>query len=396
MTTSPTNLPLRRVALTTLVGLAVGATSVGASAATIGLMAPLSGPQAIVGQDQVDGFMLALEQLGGKLGGQPAKVLTEDDQLKPDVGSQITRKFIDKDRVDAIVGLSFSNVLMGSLPRIVESGTVAIATNAGPSPLAGAGCKPNVFSTAWQNDGAAEAMGKFAQDRGLKRVYLMAPNYQAGKDMLTGFKRTFKGQIVDEVYTQVNQPDYSAELAQLQVASPDAVFVFYPGGMGVNFVKQMTQAGLMKKVPLYSVFTVDGTTLPGLRDAAVGTVSGAMWDAALDTPENRKFVTDFERKYKRTPSEYAATAYDAANLLNVALAKVKPGDRKALAAAVKAAGSEFKSVRGPFRFNNNNLPVQNYYAFETLKGPDGQITGKQIGTPLTQHADAYHAQCAMK
>ena len=374
---------------------ALASASAIASAATIGIMAPLSGPVAVVGQDQVDGFMLAVEQLGGKLGGKPATVIKEDDQLKPEIGGQIVRKFIDKDKVDAIVGLSFSNVMMASLPRIVESGTVAIATNAGPSPLAGAGCKANVFSTAWQNDGAAEAMGKFAQEKGVKRVYLMAPNYQAGKDMLTGFKRTFKGQIVDEVYTQVNQPDYAAELAQLQGAKPDALFVFYPGGMGVNFVKQMAQAGLMKSIPLYSVFTVDGTTLPGLRDAAVGSISGAMWDAALDTPENQKFVAAFESKYKRTPSEYAATAYDAAQVLNIALAKAKPGDNKSLAAAVKAAGSEIKSVRGPFAFNNNNLPVQNYYAFETIKTSNG-VGGKLIATPMTRQADAYHAQCALK
>jgi branched-chain amino acid transport system substrate-binding protein len=365
------------------------------TAATIGIMAPLSGPIAIVGQDQVDGFMLAVEQLGGKLGGQPATVLKEDDQLKPEIGGQIVRKFIEKDKVDAIVGLSFSNVMMASLPRIAESGTVAIATNAGPSPVAGSSCKPNVFSTAWQNDGAAEAMGKYAQDKGVKKVYLMAPNYQAGKDMLTGFKRYFKGEIIDEVYTQVNQPDYSAELAQLQAAKPDAAFVFYPGGMGVNFIKQMSQAGLMLRVPLYSVFTVDGTTLPALRDAAVGSISGAMWDAALDTPENKKFVADFEAKYKRTPSEYAATAYDAANILNVALGKAPAGDSKALAAAVKAAGNEVKSVRGPFAFNNNNLPVQNYYAFETVKGASG-ITGKLLATPLPKQVDAYHAQCAMK
>jgi len=381
----------------TALAAALACTFVGhaATAATIGIMAPLSGPIAVVGQDQVDGFMLAVEQLGGKLGGQPATVLKEDDQLKPEIGGQIVRKFIDKDKVDAIVGLSFSNVMMASMPRIAESGTVAIATNAGPSPVAGSGCKSNVFSTAWQNDGAAEAMGKYAQDKGVKKVYLMAPNYQAGKDMLTGFKRYFKGQIVDEVYTQVNQPDYSAELAQLQAAKPDAVFVFYPGGMGVNFVKQMAQAGLMAKIPLYSVFTVDGTTLPALRDAAVGSISGAMWDAALDTPENKKFVADFEAKYKRTPSEYAATAYDAASILNIALAKAKPGDSKSLATAVKAAGSEVKSVRGPFAFNNNNLPIQNYYAFETVK-VGSNVTGKMLATPLPKQADAYSAQCALK
>ena len=381
--------PLRATALVS----ALCASSLATAAVTIGFMAPLSGPQALVGQDQYDGFMLAVEQLGGKLGGQPASILKEDDQLKPEVGQQIVRKLLDKDKVDAIVGLSFSNVLMGSLPRLAESGVVAIATNAGPSPIAGAQCKANIFSMAWQNDGAAEAMGKFAQDRSIKRVYLMAPNYQAGKDMLAGFKRFYKGQVVDEVYTQVNQPDYSAEIAQLQSAKPEAVLVFYPGGMGINFVKQMSQAGLGGKLPLYSVFTVDGTTLPSLGDTAAGAISAAMYDASLDTPENRKFVTAFEAKYKRTPSLYAAAGYDAANVLDLGLRKAG-GDPKKLPAAVKAAGGEFKSVRGPFQFGTNNMPVQNYYAFETVRA-GGKVATKSIGTPLAAHADSYASLCKL-
>jgi branched-chain amino acid transport system substrate-binding protein len=364
---------------------------------TIGFSAPMSGPVAAVGQDQYDGFMLGIEQLGKKLGGQNVTVLREDDQLKPELGNQIARKFIDRDKVDVIVGLGFSNVLMASLPRIVESGTVAIATNAGPSPLAGKGCLPNVFATAWQNDGAAEAMGKYAQDSGYKKVYLMAPNYQAGKDFISGFKRLYKGEVVDEVYTQVNQPDYSAEIAQLQAAGPDAVFVFYPGGMGVNFVKQFSQAGLSKKLPLLSAFTVDGTTLPALRDAAVGVVSGAMWDVALKTPGNAEFVTAFSKKFGRVPSHYAAVGYDTAHLLDIAVGKVKgnTSDKAAFAAAVKAAGGELKSVRGPFKFNNNNMPVQNYYAFQTAK-EGAQVVVKQLGTPLSNHQDTYASQCAQK
>lgn len=363
----------------------------------IGFTGPLSGPVAAVGQDQYDGFMLGIESLGKKLGGEAVSVIREDDQLKPELGNQLARKLIDRDKVDAIVGLGFSNVLMASLPRIVETGTVAIATNAGPSPLAGQGCLPNVFSTAWQNDGTAEAMGKFAQDSGYKRVYLMAPNYQAGKDYVAGFKRYFKGQIADEVYTQVNQPDYSAEIAQLQANAPDAVFVFYPGGMGVNFVKQFNQAGLTKKIPILSAFTVDGTTLPSLRDSAVGTISGAMWDVALKTPGNSEFISSFTKKYGRVPSHYAAVGYDTAKLLDIAVRKVKGNttDKAAFAAAVKAAGTELKSIRGPFKFNSNNMPVQNYYAFQTVK--DGnEVTVKQLGTPLADHQDAYVSQCKAK
>ncbi len=384
----------RRLALSAA---AVAGLSAAHAEVKIGFTAPLSGPVAAVGQDQYDGFMLAVEALGGKLGGQPAKVLREDDQLKPELGNQIARKLIDRDKVDAIVGLGFSNVMMASLPRITETGTVAIATNAGPSPVAGAGCLPNVFSTAWQNDGTAEAMGKYAQDRGYQAVYLMAPNYQAGKDYIAGFKRFYKGKVIDEVYTQVNQPDYSAEIAQLQSAGPDAAFVFYPGGMGVNFVKQFNQAGLSARVPLLSAFTVDGTTIGAQRDAAVGVISGAMWDVALTTPGNAEFVAAFRKKFNRVPSHYAAVGYDTANLLDIAVRKVngKTEDKAAFAAAVKAAGSELKSVRGPFRFNNNNMPVQNYYAFQTVKD-GGQLGVKQLGTPLENHQDIYAAQCKAK
>lgn len=378
--------------------MAVSAATFGLCAAhadvKIGFTGPLSGPVAAVGQDQYDGFMLGIESLGKKLGGEAVTVLREDDQLKPELGNQIARKLIDRDKVDAIVGLGFSNVLMASLPRIVESGTVAIATNAGPSPLAGSGCLPNVFSMSWQNDGAAEAMGKYAQDSGYKRVYLMAPNYQAGKDYIAGFKRFYKGQVLDEVYTQVNQPDYSAEIAQLQAAGPDAVFVFYPGGMGVNFVKQFSQSGLMKKMALLSAFTVDGTTISSLRDAAVGTISGAMWDVALKTTGNAEFIASFSKKYGRVPSHYAAVGFDTAKLLDIAVRKVKgnTSDKAAFAAAVKSAGAELKSVRGPFRFNSNNMPVQNYYAFQTVKD-GGNVTVKQLGTPLQEHQDVYVAQC---
>lgn len=362
----------------------------------VGFLAPLSGPVAIVGQDQYDGFMLAVEQGGGKLGGQVVSVIKEDDQLKPEVGNQIVRKFIDKERVNVIVGLGFSNVMMASHKVIVDSGTVAIATNAGPSQVAGSACAANVFSVAWQNDGAAESMGKFMQEKGFKRVYLMAPNYQAGKDMLVGFKRHFKGEVVDEVYTQLGQSDFSAEISQLQSAKPDAVFAFYPAGIGINYIRQLSQAGLLAKLPNYSVFTVDGTTLPALREAAVGTTFGAMWDAALDNPENRAFVSAFSAKYKRVPSEYAATGYDAARLLDVALSKAgaQVSDKRALAAAVKAAGSQFKSVRGSFRFNKNNMPVQNYYAFQVVND-SGKPTVKMVGTPLADHVDTYQSKCAL-
>lgn len=363
----------------------------------IGLSGPFSGPMAADGQEYIDGFGLAMEQLGGKLGGQNVTVLQGDDQMKPDVGSQVMRKFIELDRVDAIVGLGYSNIIMANLRRLKESGVVSIAVAGGPSPMAGAECGANVFSIAYPNDGSGEAIGKLMQDKGYKNVYLMGPNYQAGRDMLAGFKRWYKGGVAAEVYTQINQTDYSAEITQLQMSKMDAIFMFYPGSMGVNFTKQLKQAGVIGKIPVYSTFTVDGTNLPALREAAVGVISGNTWSPSLENSENQKFVKAFEAKFKRTPSTYAANAYDAAYLLDVAVRKVKgdTSDKAAFAAAVKAAGGEFKSVRGPFRFNTNNMPIENYYAFEIVK-EGTQIKARLVATPLIEHKDAYVGACALK
>lgn len=363
----------------------------------IGFATTLSGPAAALGQDQVDGFNLALEQKQQHLGGQEVEMFIRDDQLKPQVGTQVVRELIEKEDVDALVGLGFSNVLMANLRRLDKSGTVAIATNAGPSPMAGKACSKNVFSVAWQNDGAAEAMGKLAESRGIKRIYLMAPNYQAGKDMLSGFKRFYKGTVVNEVYTQVGQADYSAELAQLTASDAEALFVFYPGGMGVNFTKQFNQAGLADKVPYYSVFTVDGTTLPALRATAAGAINGAMWSPELPVAANEQFVKAFKERYDRTPSLYAAAGYDAANLLDKAIGDLNGdiSDKAAFAGAVHDAGAEFESVRGPFAFNINNLPIQNYYAFNAEE-KDGNVHLVLTETPLENHKDAYYEACEVK
>ncbi|HCN70597.1 MAG TPA: ABC transporter substrate-binding protein [Pusillimonas sp.] len=363
----------------------------------IGFTGALSGPAAALGQDQYDGFMLAVEQNNGKLGGEAVEVIREDDQVKPEIGLQAARKLIDQDEVDAIVGMGFTNVLMAMLPPVLDSGVVAIATNSGPLTLSGAGCKPNVFSTAWQSDGPAEAMGVYAQENNFNNVYLMAPNYQAGKEMLAGFKRFYKGEVVDEVYTPLSQTDFSAEITMLQASAPDAVFVFYPGGLGINFVKQMRQAGMLSKVPVLSVFTVDGTTLPALKGLADGVIAGGMWDASLENEASKEFVKAYQEKYGRVPSLYSASGYDAANLLGVAIESVdgQVTDKAKFAAAVKEAGSNFQSVRGPFKFNNNNMPIQNFYAFQAIKADEGAVM-KHIGTPLENHKDAYHNECELK
>ncbi|MEO6031882.1 MAG: ABC transporter substrate-binding protein [Burkholderiaceae bacterium] len=380
--------------------LAVSALSLAAAGVSaqvkIGFMATLSGPAAALGQDQYDAFMLAVEQHGGKLGGVAVEVIKKDDQLKPDVGVQLVRELLQKDKVDLVTGVTFSNVMMAVAKPLADSGVLFVGSNAGPAPLAGKQCNANFFFTSFQNDNQAEGPGKYAADKGYKKMMLLAPNYQSGKDQLIGFKRYYKGTIVSEVYTQLNQLDYSAEIAQIQAAAPDAIFVFFPGGMGVNFVKQMNQAGMLHKIPVLSASTVDGTTLPAVKDAALGLLAGAAWGPNLPNAANVAFTEAFEKKYNSIPSQYAAQAYDSAVLIDSALTKTKGSvaNKDALRAALKAA--DFTSVRKNFKFNTNGFPIQDQHMFEVAKDSKGRVSLNMISTPLPALQDAYVGECALK
>lgn len=362
----------------------------------IGFMGELSGSAAAVGQDQLDGFNLLLEQNGGTLGGFPVQLIKEDSQLKPDVAIQAARKLVEREKVSIVTGISFSNIMLAVHKYITDNEVFLIGSNAGPSQFAGAQCSPYQFITSWQGDQAAEAIGQYATQKGYKRVFVLAPNYQAGKDIVTGFKRYYKGSIVDEIYTPLNQLDFSAELTQVASAKPDAVFAFYPGGLGISYAKQYAQTGLIKQIPLLSTFIVDALSLPAIGDTAVGVVSGGFWAPDFQNEQSRKFVDSFEQKYKRIPSNYAAQSYDAARLLESAIAKVKGNvsDKKAFMAALKAA--EFKSVRGDFKFGNNNFPIQGMHVMQVAKDGKGRLNLQTIATPFKNYQDAYASQCPLK
>jgi branched-chain amino acid transport system substrate-binding protein len=362
----------------------------------IGFLGTFSGPAGTLGQDQYDGFMLGVEQNGGKLGGVPVQILKEDDQFKPDVATQIVQKFIEKENVPIITGIAGSNVMMAVYKPITEKQVFLIGSNAGPSPLAGAQCSPFAFFASWQVDQFAEVVGKYAADKGYKKMVLIASNYQAGKDALAGFKRFYKGQVIDEIYTPLNQPDFSAEISQIAAAKADAVYAFFPGSLGVNFVRQYEQAGLLKTLPLLTSGVVDGTTLPALKDTALGVIGGQFWGPDTDNPVSRQFVEAFEKKYNRIPSNFAAQGYDSALLLDSALAKVNGNlsDKRAFEAALKAGSA--KSVRGTLRFNTNHFPINDWYVFEVAKDAKGRISLKTLATPLKDHRDAYYTQCTMQ
>ena len=359
----------------------------------IGFLATLTGSGAALGQDMVDGFTLALEEHGGKLGGQKIVFLKEDDQLKPDIGVQAVQKFIEKDKVDLVAGVTFSNVMMAIAKPLADADMTFVGSNAGPGPLAGKQCNAGFFFASWQNDNQAEVVGQFATDRGYRNVYIIVPNYQSGRDQVEGFKRFYKGPVAGEVYTQLGQVDYSAELTTLAAAKPDAVYVFLPGGMGINFIKQFRQFGLMGKVPLLTVSTVDGSTLPALKDVALGAYAGTFWGPDFQNATSKSFVAAFEKKYGRIPSQYAAQAYDSALLIDSALRRTggKVSDKAALRAALRAA--DFPSLRGAYKINVNGFPIQDLHMFEVARDGQGRVSLKTIATPLKAHADAYAAQC---
>ena len=362
----------------------------------IGFLGELSGPTAGVGQDQLDGFNLLLERNGGKLGGVPVTLVKEDSQLKPDVANQAVRRLVERENVPIITGVSFSNIMMAVHKYVTEKEVFLIGSNAGPSQIAGAQCSPYQFITSWQGDQAAEAVGQYAKDKGYKKVFVLAPNYQAGKDIVAGFKRYYKGALVNEVYTSLTQMDFSAELAQLAADKPDAVFAFFPGGLGVAFAKQYAQAGMSKSLPLLSTFITDALSLPAIGDSALGIISGGFWAPDFSNAQSKQFTDEFERKYKRIPSNYAAQSYDAAQLLDSAIAKVKGNvaDKKVFMAALKAA--DFKSVRGDFKFGNNNFPIQGMHIMEVAKDGGGRLNLKTVSTPFKSYQDAYASLCPLK
>jgi branched-chain amino acid transport system substrate-binding protein len=362
----------------------------------IGLLTTLSGPPAALGQQQRNGFQLALKTLGNKLGGREVELVIQDDELKPDVAVGKAKAFVERDKVDFVVGPIFSNILQAMLKPVTEGGAILISPNAGTSNFAGKDCNPNLFVTSYQNDQVHEVLGKYAQDKGVKTAFIMAPNYQAGKDSLAGFKRYFKGEVVDEVYVPLNQLDYSAELSKIAAASPQAIFVFLPGGMGVNFVKQFRQAGLAGKITFLSAFTVDESTLPAQQDAALGFFGGANWAPNLDNPQNKAFVDAYLKEYNAVPGSYAFQAYDAALLIDSALTATggRTGDRAALRAEM--AKANFVSLRGKFRFNTNHYPIQDFYLVKVAKRLDGKYETEIAEKVFTDYADPHVKDCAMK
>jgi branched-chain amino acid transport system substrate-binding protein len=363
----------------------------------IGMVTTLSTKAGYLGEEVRDGFKLAIDQEGGMLGGVPVELLVEDDGRDPGKAKQISDRFMKRDNVKIMTGIIFSNVALAVVPKVVRSDVLYISPNAGPSALAGKGCHENYFNVAYQNDNLDEVVGKYVNDAGFKNVYLLAPNYPAGKDHLAGFKRYYKGNISGEVYTKLGQSDYAAEIAALRAAGPDAVFFFLPGGMGINFIKQYAQSGLNKTIPVFGpAFSFDERLLGAVGAAALGVKNGSQWSHDLDNPANKKFVADFRAAYDRTPTLYASQGYEAARLIGSALKNVDGDVSKLEQMRTALRKAEFESVRGQFAFTTNQHPVQNIYIREVVEDGRGGFTNKTLEAVFTGHGNAYVDACKMQ
>ena len=379
-------------------GMAAGLVALGQAASAevkVGMIVTLSGPPAALGQQAVDGFQLALKDLGGTLGGEPAELIVEDDELKPDVALSAANSLVDGEDVDFVVGTIFSNMLQAVFRPVTESETFLISPNAGPSTFAGRNCSPYFFVTSYQNTQNAEVMGAYAQEAGFANVFMIAPNYQAGRDNMEGFRMHYEGEIVDEIYVPLDHQDFSAEIARIATSDADAVFAFTPGGLGVRFVRQFNDAGLSNRMQFMSVFTTDETTLPAQQDAAEGFIAAGNWAPDMATDRSMAFVEAFEAEYGYVPGGYAMQAYDAALLIDSAIAAVGGdlSDKEALGAALEAA--EFDSLRGDFSFNANHYPVQDFYQLSVAQREDGAWV-TSIGNPVfDDYADSFAGECRM-
>jgi len=382
-----------------ILGVALAATMAvqAADKVKIGFISTLSGPNAAIGSDIRDGFNLAIKLNGGKLGGLPVEVLVGDDQLKPENAKQLAERYLRLDKVDFITGVVFSNIVVAVAPDALASKVFFISPNAGPAQYTGAQCDPFFFAASWPSEAYSEAAGQYVTSKGIKNVLFLAPNYVGGQDAATGFKRYYKGKLVDEMYTKLGQLDYAAELSQIRAKQPEALYVFLPGGMGVNFIKQFVAAGMSRDIQLIvPLWGSDQDIIRAVGEPMLGLFSVGHWSIDLDNAANKKFVPAFEAEYKRLPTGYAASGYDTALLMDSGIRRVKGKieDKDALRNALRAA--DFKSVRGDFKFNRNQFPVQNYYLQVVGKGADGRIMHKTIGTVLTNRGDAYVDQCKMK
>ncbi|MGX0903706.1 branched-chain amino acid transport system substrate-binding protein [Roseovarius sp. MBR-79] len=357
-------------------GLAVPAT---AQDIKVGLLLPFSGVYAALGNDIEAGFTTALEQFGAET---PAtfEIIREDTEVKPPVALGKAKKLILQDKVDVMAGIVSSGVLGAVRDMVHGAGVPLIVANAGNDEATGAACSPYITRMSFSNGQVNRPMGQWMYDQGIRKVYTLAPDYAAGRQMIDGFAQTFTaagGEIVGQEFTPFQKTqDFGPYLAQAKSSGAEAVFVFYAGGEAISFVKQYDSFGLKADLPLYgSGFLTSSLYVNAEGPAAEGVITALHYVPTIDSPANAQFVAAFKAKTGRVPSEFAVHGYDAGRAL---IEAVKSGatDRESFANALRLVS--FEGPRGALSIDpaTNNI-IQPIYVYETVAGADG-ITQKVL------------------
>ncbi len=360
---------------------------------TVGLITTLSGGGAVLGEELKRGWDIGMQMVHNKIGGLDTNVIVADDQLRPDVAVGIANRMITEQKVDVVAGVVWSNILLAIYKPVLASGTVLLTSNAGPRQLAGSDCNKLFISTSWQSDQFGTATAILLNSDNIKSTYLMSPNYQAGRDILTAFSKDFKGKIAGTDLFKLGQTDFQAELSEISAQKPKSVVVFAPGSMGIAFMKQWHALGLSKTIPLYTINTIDATTLPAMGDAAEGSMYVSIYDARSKSPANQKFVAAFKDRFHTMPTQYEMQAYDAVMLLDKGIRAVHGNiaDKAALVRAMRKVNLD--SPRGQMTYNINNDPIQDWYKMGVVKGSDGTQQIVRLGLAVHDLKDAYYKEC---
>lgn len=350
----------------------------------VAMLTTLSGGGSALGKDIRDGFLLALKLDPDA----PLDVNIVDDERNPERAVELVNKMLGED-YDVFTGLVFSNLAVKIVPLVTENNKIYVSPNAAPSLLAGEKCHKYYFSVSWQNDTQHEAMGEYMYREGYQLPFVVAPDYPAGHDAATGFKR-FYGPVVAEEFTKLGQKDYSEVIEKIKASEAETVYYFLPGAMGVNFIKQFSESGA-PQILFGPASSFDQTILDAIGDVAIGVYNTSQWVKEIDYPQNVIFVEEFFKAYDRYPSHYAQQGYDAALILIAAMKETDtPHDVDALRQAILDA--KFDSPRGAFRFDTSQHPIQDFVVRQVVRDENG-LTNKFVDYAMYDRGSEYVDEC---
>src|ERR1700737_2818595 len=343
----------------------------------VGLMLPYTGTFAALGTAITQGFNLAVEENGGKLGGRDVEFFTVDDESEPAKATDNANRLVQRDKVDVLVGTVHSGVVMAMVKVARDSQTLLVIPNAGANAATRSQCAPNIFRTSFSNWQPAHPMGKVMYDRGHRKVVTLTWKYGAGEESVESFKEAFTklgGSVVKEMYLPFPNVEFQPFITEIASLKPDAVFVFFAGGGAIKFTKDYAAAGLKDKIPLYgSGFLTDGT-LEAQGASAQGLLTTLHYGDGIENPKNKQFRHAYGKKYSVQADVYAVQGYDAGLLLAGGLTAVKGsfGDKKALYGALEKV--KIDSPRGAWTMSRAHNPIQDIY-FRRVEGNSNQVIG---------------------